>query len=134
MIACGKCGRPLTDPDSVDLGIGPICRMRAKRQVGDRCDLFGGPDFEYYLFDDAVVILDLNVGGQSVTNGIRSVIEQIHRREPALMVGRPVIYQDSSGIFDGVTVQDGKFQDFYSIGSLEVDAAIDKAKGRCRDA
>lgn len=26
--SCGKCGRPLTRPDSIDLGIGPECRKR----------------------------------------------------------------------------------------------------------
>lgn len=25
---CGRCGRPLTDPESINTGIGPICRTR----------------------------------------------------------------------------------------------------------
>jgi hypothetical protein len=26
---CGRCGRTLTDPESIELGIGPVCRGRA---------------------------------------------------------------------------------------------------------
>lgn len=25
---CGRCGRPLTDPDSIKSGIGPVCREK----------------------------------------------------------------------------------------------------------
>lgn len=30
---CGHCGRPLTDPESIELGLGPVCRgkVNAKR-------------------------------------------------------------------------------------------------------
>lgn len=33
---CGKCGRRLTTPDSVKIGLGPVCRDNKKETLGDK--------------------------------------------------------------------------------------------------
>lgn len=44
--ACGRCGRALKDPESLRIGLGPICRGKAARGSGD-------------LFNDQPVLMDV---------------------------------------------------------------------------
>lgn len=34
---CGACGRPLTDPLSISLGLGPVCRKELQLQHNENC-------------------------------------------------------------------------------------------------
>lgn len=110
---CGKCGRPLKDPKSIERGFGPTCwakfqaeQAHEKRNASEAAK----SDFTYHINKTGkkpvVVIEDLDRGGMSVTNNIQAVVEETVR-----VLGLPpermdldycVVYRDSQGQYDGV--------------------------------
>lgn len=104
-IICHACGRRLTDPQSIEAGIGPVCANR-KRELHEP-KLFQAQYF-YELFDDVLVLFDRDCGTMSLTNDMERVLlevsEQLGDRMPAI-----VIYRDSQGIYDRVMHRKGVF-------------------------
>lgn len=117
---CAVCGKPLTDPVSVDIGIGPVCRMnRKKRQRGDReSTLFDKIALYTWGIDGRVIwIKDPNEDHRSVTNDAENVLTEIAGELDRPLTDYLVMYRDSEGIWDQIVIK--------SIGSLrELEAAL----------
>jgi len=67
-------------------------------------DETGMSNFECRIVDGVLVIIDLDIGGMSVTNNIEAILRQIGD-EHNLDIQRldiPIVYRDSDGHFDGV--------------------------------
>lgn len=82
-------------------------------------DMFGGADFRFEVIAGVVVIYDLNQGGRSVTNDVENVLRVIGESVP--LEGKKIIYQDSSGIFDGINLTG---QRFYSVNKKTLGEAL----------
>jgi len=103
---CRVCNRPLKDPVSLKLGVGPVCRARGAGQLG----LFGGerPGFsdaagrhahyDVVKVTPAIVWIRDRVEDQviSVTNDAENVVRELFAR----FGGARVIYQDTAGEWD----------------------------------
>lgn len=83
-------------------------------------------DYTYIIDGKFIFITDLNLGRASVTNAIKSVLEEISLNEGINLNNYYVIYKDSTGRIDGVSVLDGGFGDFYPIGSEDFESAKTK--------
>lgn len=63
-------------------------------------------DYSYHVRRDGerpvIVIVDLNVGGMSVTNNIDAVVEDVCESTGLMPGEAEIIYRDSDGIYDGV--------------------------------
>ncbi|QEE39817.1 MULTISPECIES: DUF6011 domain-containing protein [unclassified Methylobacterium] len=116
--ACRICGKPLTDPLSVAVGFGPVCRITAKmRTIGDRQqDLFGHERATYTreTRGDVILITDLNKG-RTVTNDAESVIGDLVECLGDL-AGKRIVYRDTSGVWDELVVTSNRFTGFRSVG------------------
>lgn len=86
-------------------------------------------DFEFYITNDVLVIIDQNLGRMSVTNDMENVLEWAYRTLRHLNIEMPkkIIYRDSEGIFDGVLYRNGEVT-FYLIQARDEDAAILQAR------
>jgi len=62
------------------------------------------PNFVHFIVDHIIVIIDLDRGNQSVTNGIESVLDDIFENIGSMNI--PIIYRDSDKIFSRVLVDD----------------------------
>ncbi|WP_020396613.1 DUF6011 domain-containing protein [Thiolinea disciformis] len=128
---CICCGKNLTDPVSVMLGMGAICRMKQKNQRDTGPELFGGSAFSVDVVQGVICIIDLDQGGKSVTNDMENVLATVHRDYDLDVFNDPVIYRDSLGVWDGVSVATGQryyHAGFYSLNELDRTTAILKAK------
>lgn len=96
-------------------------------------------NFTYHFKKGVLVILDLNLGGKSVTNDIENVLHFIFdlEEQKIAMLGSAqpmigtIIYRDSEGIYDGITVNADGTVRFYSLGETKnEDFAIYVAQGK----
>ena len=110
---CCVCGKGLSDPTSVSLGIGPVCRAKYKNiQIRDgrgQKDMFSnGADYDWGTKDNILWITDLNKGNVSVTNDIENVVKEIGTAMgglDAIKKCKAIIYRDSMGVWDGVRIK-----------------------------
>lgn len=103
---CYCCGKSLTDPISIQLGIGPICRVTVKtNQFEDKTgNLFAfRSDYDYRIDDNILAIEDLN-GFKSVTNDIENILNDIIKAEQLNIWNFKIMYKDSMGIWDGIKI------------------------------
>lgn len=66
-------------------------------------------DYEYKIYKDYILIVDLDMGGMSVTNNIENIIEQIcfeNNLDPNDMY---CLYKDSCGDIDGYNYRTNQF-------------------------
>ena len=125
--ACEVCGRPLTDPVSIEAGIGPICRTAGHRRR--QLELFDNPsDYRIELAGDVICITDLVLGGRTVTNDAAGVIADLLRLGYDL-TRMPVIYRDTQGNWDELRVLNGNFAGFRGIDADRKAALRAIAKG-----
>lgn len=132
--ACRVCGRPLTNPISIEIGIDPLCRIKQKNEtmLERTLNIFGSrANYTWSKDGDIIAIVDFNGPGPSVTNDIRNVLRDIAFELAGSPTGGSlqdyrIIYRDSSGIWDGVHVLSTGEPRFYSIG--EKDYQLAKAK------
>jgi uncharacterized protein YbaR (Trm112 family) len=127
---CTICGKPLTDPVSIDFGIGPVCRLTLKiAEAKNRTGSLFSPraEFSYTIKQGVVCIVDHD-NGKSVTNDIHAVLDDIAADGVDLGVHR-VIYCDSHRIWDEVVLTSGRFSTFKSINERELGAALAKILG-----
>lgn len=103
---CSICKRPLTDPVSVRLGIGPVCRIQRKLDyMNEKTEnMFENrSDYSYKIdYENNIIAITDNGGLKSVTNDIEKVIADIAMETQ--ITGRTIIYKDSMGIWDGIEV------------------------------
>jgi hypothetical protein len=62
-----------------------------------------GADYDYYFEENKLKIIDLDLGGTSVTNDIENVLTQIRLLEGDAILNKDIIYLDSDGNWDYVT-------------------------------
>jgi hypothetical protein len=65
-------------------------------------------DYKYKIIQDHIFIIDLNIGGMSVTNDIENVIDDICEKE-LLIPNTIVTYRDSEGEWDRYDYYNNKF-------------------------
>lgn len=127
---CCVCGKPLTDPVSVHLGIGPVCRINLKFNEAKNMtrNLFSSTaDYTYELHGSVVCIIDHD-NGMSVTNDIERVLADIQGEGVPLGAHR-VIYRDTMGVWDEVVLNDdGTFKAFKSVNEQQLSAALAKVR------
>ncbi|MCJ2040848.1 DUF6011 domain-containing protein [Methylobacterium sp. J-059] len=126
--ACRICGKPLSDPMSVELGVGPVCRVTSKlREVdGRQQDLFGNErsSYTFEIRGDVVCVTDLDLGGRSVTNDVDRVIEDLVECLGTLK-GKRVIYRNSAGVWDEIKVSEHDLcAGFRAVAERDLDAAL----------
>lgn len=113
---CGICGRPLTNAASIERGIGPVCAgggHPATKETENMRSRYTA-EVEELAGVKAIVIRDTGHNEtRSVTNDAERVIADLAERGFPLTL--PVIYQDSSGRWDGMTVSAGAFESFYAL-------------------
>lgn len=111
MQTCICCGRVLTDPVSIAAGIGPVCAMTAKEaELASRNGHLFRAEYRVRVDAGVIVIEDLD-RGRTVTNDAEAVIADLARVGHDLTL--PVMYRDSSGIWDGMEVAGGRFAGFF---------------------
>ena len=76
--------------------------------------------------DGAIIVEDRDLG-RSVTNDAENVIADLREREFDLSL--PVIYRDTMGRYDGLTVRDGRFAGFYPLNAA---SSTDYGEARAR--
>jgi hypothetical protein len=85
-------------------------------------------DFDYSINGDIISIRDLDKGNRSVTNNIDNILAYINQVVP--LSDYKVMYLDSRGIWDGVTVKalsGGSFSGhFFSLNEMDYEKAIAK--------
>lgn len=129
---CGKCGKPLRDPESLHRGYGPECWTALQVPHERRTGRAGEPvtDYAFHLNGGVrvpvLVIEDLDRGGRSVTNNVGAVLSQV-----AVEIGlgaylMPIVYRDSAGRYDGIDgMAFGKRGGvFYPIGAETEEEAV----------
>jgi hypothetical protein len=118
---CSKCGRPLSNPVSIELGMGPICRVETKSAEANTNNLFSMRSSYDVVstFPGALVILDMSKPGQAiktVTNDIDNVLEDL-RGIYGSLDSYKIMYRDSYGVYDAVSHEKGRYRHFYSLGN-----------------
>lgn len=96
---CGICGRPLTDPVSIERGMGPECAAKHSARMARMHDLPGINRSQYdvaKITDKAIWIVDTGEECMSVTNDAERVVAEIDRR----YANRRIYYRDSMGNWD----------------------------------
>lgn len=58
-------------------------------------------NYNYTVKDGIVAIVDLDLGGMSVTNDIENVVKEISKKENIQAAEYKWIYKDSDGMWDG---------------------------------
>ncbi len=104
---CNCCGKPLSDPVSVDLGIGPVCRVQNKmKEAGERTiNMFANrSSYDWGISSDGKVLYITDQGGyKSVTNDMENVLQDISNELSVQdLRGMKIMYRDSMGIWDEV--------------------------------
>lgn len=128
---CRCCGKPLTDPLSVALGIGPVCRITTK--VQEATDMTGNlfaprADYTYTVEDGIVCIVDCD-SGRTVTNDAEAVVADL-KTAGLDLDALAIIYRDTLGVWDQLLVDGGRFAGFKSVNEREKSAAKAKVKGQ----
>jgi hypothetical protein len=117
---CYVCGRTLSDPSSVNTGVGPGC-ARTASGIDPEPELFSAAYFSE-LVDGVLVIFDRDCGSISVTNAAADVL----RSEIAMRGPLPelVIYRDSGGRYDRLLHRNGVFGGFAVLNASTLGEAI----------
>lgn len=125
---CSCCGKPLTDPISVETGMGPVCRITQKqKELSEKTgNLFTNRSEYDYTLRGGILAIEDRGGMKSVTNDIENVLEDIRRAENVSFSRHLIIYKDSMGIWDGIRLVSGRVV-FYSINERDFYAARAKA-------
>ena len=111
---CAVCGKPLTDPNSIELGIGPVCRVTWKiKSIGEKTgNLFSNRSKYSYRIDGHLIAITDEGGMKTVTNDIDNIIDDLIN-DGIEVDNYFFIYKDSYGIWDGIVR--GTTITFYSI-------------------
>lgn len=127
MDKCSRCSKPLTDPISIRLGIGPKCRILEKTlQLMAGENLFANrSEYTYSIHGKVICIEDLG-GQRSVTNDMPHILEDLRKAGLNLSLYQ-IIYKDSQGVWDGVIPSKrSRYCDFYSINEERLQDALNK--------
>lgn len=108
--ACYSCGKTLSDPVSVELGIGPVCRVKNKMdefQERTRNMFANRSEYDWGMTPDGKILYITDEGGlKSVTNDLENVLQDIQETIPLRdLVNARIMYRDSMGIWDGISIK-----------------------------
>jgi hypothetical protein len=106
---CKVCGKPLTDPISISLGVGPVCRISDKLAVmkDQTGNLFESVAKYDYGFDNRILWIEDLGGMKSVTNDMENVLNTIASNHGIdSLTDYKIMYKDSQGIWDGVSLEE----------------------------
>ncbi len=133
---CKECGKTLTDSISIQIGIGPICRVKLKQKsINEKTlDMFSNQSsYDHGTEDNLKVLYIIDMGKQeykSVTNNAENVLNEIMELDGINVADYKVMYKDSDGIWDGIkpTVINSRVTsvNFFPIGEREYSKAIKK--------
>ena len=129
---CTVCSRPLSDHVSMAVGMGPICRENSGPRIDDLFDTRS--DFDATVEGDFILIVDLILGGKSVTNDADLVVQDLMRRG-ILRDGSRLIYRDTMGLWAEMLHSTGQFNAFAPIADRPVtdrDEALALTRARYR--
>jgi hypothetical protein len=84
------------------------------------------PAFTVEIRRGIIVLIDQKIG-PTITNGAEQVVEELGRR--GFDFSMPIFYVDTTGRWDGLIVEGGKFKDFLMIGAWD----YDEARAKLRD-
>lgn len=99
-------------------------------------------DYDYWIDNGStplvLVIEDLNGEGMSVTNNIENILACIARLQglgdgtkiTGVFDNIPIVYKDSDGFWDGVTITDNESVQFYCLNSDTLPEALHAARTR----
>lgn len=116
---CAICGRKLTNPKSIEIGVGPECRMKGKKDTIKRLCLFPRSEYSIAIKDGILMIMDEG-GPKSVTNDIEEILKDIEDKVDLSKF--KIIYRDSMGVWDGITEGPA----FYAIYEKDLNVALSK--------
>jgi hypothetical protein len=88
-----------------------------------------GADYDYEVRGKFLVIIDLDIGGLSVTNDIENVLERIKDNLSGNLPDN-IIYRDSDLRYDGVLYKDGKIG-FILLGATTAEEAMALMEEKC---
>lgn len=127
---CSICGKPLSDPVSMEIGMGPVCRIMSKQLTlaNKTLNMFQTKSkFNWGTKDDVLWIVDLDEG-LSVTNDMGNVLSSI-QEELGDLSNHKIIYQDSMGIWDQVILNGStKNVSFKALTEKTLEGAISKVR------
>jgi hypothetical protein len=116
---CGVCNRPLSDPVSIKIGIGPVCRAKELKQgVLD----FMHAETKLAKHERGRYIFVRDIGhnvGRSVTNDAEYIVGQLYL-EFGITDETRIFYEDSDGSIDEL-LHNGKQFSGFKIGHKDVD-------------
>lgn len=115
---CYACGKPLSDPFSVEMGIGPVCRGNRRNNEHKKRDLnvFGNRARYTWGIDGNILWLeDKGTECRSLTNDIENCLVEIYMQLPEgkKLTDYKIIYRDSDREWDGIEITE--------IGDLQSD-------------
>lgn len=112
---CHACSRPLTDPVSLETGVGPSCAAMAA-QRGPLPLMFQA---EYFVeeFRGVLIIFDRGSGSISVAADIERILAA--ERQTRGPLPRLVIFRDPSGNYARARHRNGVFGGFVSLRSAQ---------------
>lgn len=103
MARCYMCKKPLTDPVSVRLGIGPVCRMKRKEDM--KRDLFCfAADYTWGIDGEIIWIKDNSNGSRTVTNDSENVICEIAAELHEPITNFAIMYRDTESVWDEIKI------------------------------
>lgn len=74
MAKCRMCGKPLSDPASIQAGMGPVCRAKAEAEVAAATAKEGDSQIEQ-PYDGGDIVLRRGPGGEVITNVPRRLVK-----------------------------------------------------------
>lgn len=87
--------------------------------------------FTYEISADNIVQIFDEDKGMSVTNDIENVLSEISELENRPLTGSTVIYRDTMGNWDGVTLTShGTFGGFYPVHETDLQKALEKVRAK----
>lgn len=104
-VTCAKCGKALTDPVSIQRGMGPECATTSKAaEYGEKTGNLFSPRSNFcWGVDEPIVWIEDLDAGRSVTNDMDDVLLDLAQELGKNFAGHYIIYRDSRKVWDGVT-------------------------------
>lgn len=124
---CYNCNKPLSDPISVKLGIGPDCRKKLgirNRNGGN--NIFGNrAQYSWGIDGNILWLKDNGEHHRSLTNDMENCLCEIQTKlEKKMLIYFTIVYKDSEGKWDGIQITE-----FNQEKIIQVDAEWIKYKG-----
>ena len=119
---CRICHKQLSNPFSVKMGIGPVCRAKYNKQevfnfMHAKIDVLKHERGKYIFVRDVV-----HVTGRSVTNDAEYIVEQLYL-DFDITDDTRIFYEDSDGQIDELLHAGKRFKDF-KFGHEGVDLGV----------